>query len=165
MKSLWVYPQKCTGCQECVLACSFQKTRKFSPRDACLYLLTWEEYGLTVPVVCAHCEDAPCEEVCPVEAISRDPTTEAMVVDRELCTSCGLCVEECPIAVIFLDRYEEKAMKCDLCQGQPACVDVCEPEALRFEEREWPERSRQQKEAMEARRAYREGEKAPSLAE
>ncbi len=56
-------------------------------------------------------------------------------------------------------------MKCDLCEGQPPSVEVCEPEALRLEERDWAERYRQQKEAMEARKAYRKGEKASSLAE
>jgi len=45
-----------------------------------------------------------------------------------------MCSLVCPFSAIVPDRYTGKAIKCDLCQGDPACVAVCAPDALRFEE-------------------------------
>lgn len=146
--------ERCTGCGQCVMACSFAQTEEFSPVDARLRLLRWEEYCLTVPIVCAQCEDAPCQVACPEGAISRSPECGAMVVDEEKCTACELCIEACPTESISMDRQAGVAAKCDLCGGQPACVEVCFPGALRFEERDWTERLAQRQrevEAMEAR--------------
>jgi carbon-monoxide dehydrogenase iron sulfur subunit len=154
MKSLRVYPEKCTGCAQCVLMCSFTKKAAFSPRDALLRLLPWEEYCLTVPVVCDQCEDAPCESACPESAISRHPLTEAVVVDPQLCSACGLCCEACPTGSIQIERDSDVAAKCDLCGGQPACVPACYPEALRFEDMDWDHRQAQQSRSVEALAAY-----------
>lgn len=158
MRSLWVYPEKCTGCNLCVLACSFAKTGKYSPRDALLRLLSWEDRCLTVPIVCAQCEDAPCQLACPEDAVSRSPETGAVVVDEGLCTACELCTEACPTGSIFIDRRSNVAIKCDLCDGQPTCVEVCYPEALQFEEREWAERLEQRHQWVESREAHSEQE-------
>ena len=153
MKSLWVYPEKCTGCSLCVLACSFAKTGRYSPGDALLHLISWEERCLTVPIVCAQCEDAPCQLICPEDAISRSPDTGAVIVDETLCTACELCTGECPTDSILLSRHSQAATKCDLCGGEPSCVEVCYPEALQCEEREWAERLVQQHQWVEAREA------------
>ena len=154
MRSLWVYPEKCTGCNQCLLACSFAKTGKYSPRDGLLHLLSWEKHCLTVPVVCAQCEEAPCESACPEGAIARDLETGALVVDQDLCTRCEICAEACPTGNIYISRYTDTAVKCDLCGGQPACVEVCYPGALTAEERTWAERSEQHHQWQEASEAY-----------
>ena len=39
-----------------------------------------------------------CEAECPVEAISEGD--EIYVIDQELCTDCGACVEACPTDAI-----------------------------------------------------------------
>lgn len=142
--------ERCTGCGQCVMACTFAQTEKFSAVDARLRLLCWEEYCLTVPIVCVQCEDAPCEVACPEGAIYRSPECGAMVVDEEKCTACELCIEACPTQSISTDRHAGVAAKCDLCGGQPACVEVCYPKALRFEEREWSERMKQRQREVEA---------------
>jgi carbon-monoxide dehydrogenase iron sulfur subunit len=154
MRTLWVYPEKCTGCSLCVLSCSFAKTGEYSPRDALLQVLSWEERCLTVPIVCAQCEDAPCQSACPEDAISRSSATEAVVVDAGLCTACGLCTEACPTGSIFVHRRSNAATKCDLCDGEPVCVKVCYPEALQFEEREWAERLKQRHQCVESKEAH-----------
>lgn len=148
-----MYAEKCTGCGQCVMACSFVKTQRYSPKDALLQLLSWEERCLTVPVVCAQCVDAPCQLACSENAISRSHETGAVVVDEEKCTACELCIEACPTNSISIDRHAGVAAKCDLCGGQPACVEVCYPEALRFEERDWAERLAQRQREVEATEA------------
>jgi Fe-S-cluster-containing hydrogenase component 2 len=144
MKFIRVHAEKCTGCNQCTLACSFTKTGEFSPIQALLKLLTWEEKCLTVPIVCEHCKNAPCMNVCPVGAIKEDETSHAIVVDSAKCTACGRCTEACPTRCIFLPTGASSAIKCDLCDGEPACVRACLPGALEFEELTWSQRKEQQ---------------------
>jgi len=81
--------------------------------------------GLEVAHLCAQCDDYPCVASCPVEALSTDPNTRAVIVDREKCTSCGVCITACPGTVPFLHPGDNKATICDLCGGEPKCVEVC----------------------------------------
>ena len=50
-------------------------------------------------------------------------------VINEDCTSCGACVDECPVEAISEgdDRYEIDA---ELCTDCGACVDACPVEAI-----------------------------------
>ena len=53
----------------------------------------------TVPVVCMHCDDPTCAEVCPADAIKQ---TEDGVVQSALkprCIACSNCVLACPFGV------------------------------------------------------------------
>jgi len=86
---------------------------------------------------CNHCADSPCLIACPTGAITRDPETRSILVDRDLCIGCHSCAMACPFGV---PRYDagNKMNKCDLCAVRvscglrPACVKVCPMEALRF---------------------------------
>lgn len=81
--------------------------------------------GVEVPHLCAQCMDYPCIEACPVKALSKDPNTGAVIVDREACISCGACIRACPGKVPTLHPGDNKANICDLCGGEPKCVEVC----------------------------------------
>lgn len=81
--------------------------------------------GLEVPHLCSQCQDYPCVESCPVDALSTDPNTGAVLVDREACNSCGLCIKACPGQVPYMHPKDNKAVICDLCGGSPECVEVC----------------------------------------
>jgi Fe-S-cluster-containing dehydrogenase component len=84
-------------------------------------------------VLCQFCEDPPCISACPVEALSKDTKTGAIRVDGSLCSGCQACISACPFAVMFFDPENQKAFTCDLCQGDPECVKVCQlPEALSY---------------------------------
>jgi Fe-S-cluster-containing hydrogenase component 2 len=82
--------------------------------------------GVEVPHLCAQCDDYPCVESCPVSALSVDGKTSAVIVDREKCTGCSLCIEACPGQIPFLHPEDGKAVICDLCDGEPECVEVCQ---------------------------------------
>ena len=69
--------------------------------------------------------DYPCVSACPVDALSVDPDYGAVIVDREKCTGCGDCITACPGTVPFLHPGDNKATICDLCGGEPKCVEVC----------------------------------------
>jgi len=81
--------------------------------------------GVEVPHLCTQCDDYPCVESCPVNALSIDQATTAVLVDREKCISCGKCVTACPGNVPFLHPKDNQATICDLCNGDPQCVKVC----------------------------------------
>jgi Fe-S-cluster-containing hydrogenase component 2 len=133
MKALNIDIDRCTGCHQCELACSFRKLRKFSPCDSRIQIVSSEDRCLSIPVVCLQCRDAPCARVCPVGAIRLDSGTGAYTVDDDRCLGCRMCSLVCPFASITSDRQSGKAIKCDLCDGNPACEAVCAPGALSFE--------------------------------
>ena len=81
---------------------------------------------------CLQCETALCMEVCPTDAIMRDPDTGAVIVNKDFCIGCGICVETCPSGYMNLDYFLQKATKCDLCGGNPVCVQMCMAKALHF---------------------------------
>jgi Fe-S-cluster-containing dehydrogenase component len=64
-------------------------------------------------------------ENCPVEALSVDSVTTAVIVDDERCIGCGACTEACPGTVPHLHPRIRKSTICDLCGGDPECVKVC----------------------------------------
>ena len=72
--------------------------------------------------------------VCPVDAVKREESTGLSVPDRELCLGCGGCVSICPLLGAGFDNLEKKALRCDLCQGDPACEKYCPAGAIRYVE-------------------------------
>ena len=137
--AIYVDVSRCTGCHACVVGCNnchgdeWERIRivdKITGRypDAERWVF---------PVMCMHCEDAPCVKICPEEAIHK--RDDGIVwVDEDRCIGCGECIDVCPYGVISLDEEEGKAKKCDLCMKRidkglnPFCVEVCPTDALIF---------------------------------
>ena len=130
-KILVVDYEKCTGCRNCEMACSVSHVQVCNPTKSSVRIVKWEREGLDVPVVCQQCEEPACAHICPVQAISRDADTGAMVVDYDLCVGCRMCIVACPFGAVTFDSDRRQAIKCDLCGGvEPWCVRFCEPGAL-----------------------------------
>lgn len=120
----------CSGCRSCELACSFHKTGMFSETESRVRVSKDEPNGLDRPLVCRQCGNARCVQACPVGALERHPETHAVQLKPEICQGCGACAEACPFGSIHFK--DGKPLICDLCGGDPKCVDRCATGALRF---------------------------------
>ena len=54
------------------------------------------------------------------------------VVDKDKCTGCETCVNECPALAISLENEKAKVDK-DMCVDCETCVDACPSEAIHME--------------------------------
>ena len=132
MNVVYVELDRCIACLSCERACMFQqadRNRGWSPN---IFVRVDMDRRRIYAGTCLQCETALCLEVCPVNAITRDPKTSAVIVDRELCLGCGMCVSACPFGYMHMDDSLGKATKCDLCGGTPKCVQMCMAGALHF---------------------------------
>jgi len=131
-KSLNIDPNKCTGCLQCELACSLDNEGVFNPSKSRIKIITFEAKGRFVPYTCTQCAEAWCLEACPTHAITIDKATGAKVVSDALCVGCKVCTIACPFGTINYNHTSGKVDKCDLCGGEPACVEICPTPALTF---------------------------------
>lgn len=133
MPKLIIESERCTGCNSCMLVCSFTHEGYCSLARSRIWIAKDEERAVSEPQVCIQCEEIHCIEVCPVEALSQDEIRGVLKWDGERCTHCHLCAEACPYGGIQFDRMDELLI-CDLCRGDPACVKVCRlPGAIKYE--------------------------------
>jgi carbon-monoxide dehydrogenase iron sulfur subunit len=132
---LWVDIEKCSGCRTCEVACSLKNTGQSNPTRSRIRIIRYERQGQFhnfIPMVCQQCSNPLCMEACPVNAISRNAETGAMVVASDTCVGCRVCVMICPIGGVSIDPMTNVAYKCDLCDGDPECVKHCDPEAITY---------------------------------
>ena len=123
--------KKCVGCYACRMAC--QMINKLEPEEAFISYKEIEQgtypsvYAETVPVQCMHCENAPCQQVCPTHATY---TTDSgvVLVDEEKCIGCKYCMAACPYGVRIQIEKTGVIEKCRFCWYEgtpPACVGTC----------------------------------------
>ncbi len=131
-KILFVDPELCTGCRTCELFCAVSHTGSTNPLRSRIRIVKFFNDMVNIPMVCRHCEDAPCAKACPKGAIYRDEELSRVMIDYSLCIGCKTCMQVCPFGAISFDPEEKKVFKCDLCGGDPLCVAVCDTKAIDF---------------------------------
>ncbi|MGA2837094.1 MAG: 4Fe-4S dicluster domain-containing protein [Acidimicrobiales bacterium] len=156
MQTVFVNPERCIGCLQCELACAVEHS---ASRDESVAFLerpvprkrVHVEAGpvatLAFPNRCRHCDPAPCLQVCPSGAITRDDEFDLVLVDPKRCIGCAMCAVVCPFDVVTFhplaggpDPSIAVAVKCDGCVdrlregGTPACAEICKVDALVYGE-------------------------------
>jgi len=136
-ETILVEPDKCTGCRVCEMVCSFTRLENiFNPSRSAIRVIKKEEFGIDLPVLCMHCRDPICSDVCPMGAI-RKGEDNIVKIDDSLCRGCKACIMVCPYGAIRL--LDEKMVKCDLCSGDPMCVKWCPTGAIKYVKADSPE--------------------------
>ncbi len=137
----YIDPARCIGCNACVQACSECDTHKGVSMIQ-LDFVDRAQSTQTVPVVCMHCDQPTCAEVCPADAIKRTEDGVVQTARKPRCIACNNCVLACPFGVPKMHDQANLMMKCDMCydrtsQGlKPMCASVCPSQALWFGTRE-----------------------------
>lgn len=116
-KSLLINADKCTGCLQCEMACSYEHYGIFNPSKSRIRVFDFHNTGVKVPYTCTQCDEAWCLKACPVDAISIDLVTGAKVVSEDTCVGCKVCTIACPFGTINYVQDTGKVQKCDLCSG------------------------------------------------
>lgn len=154
--------KRCIGCYGCQLAC---KAEHGTPPGVFFARVLKQEEGqyptvrqLSLPVLCNHCEDAPCIAACPTGASFK--WEDGIVdIDHDLCVGCRACMMACPYTNRYFNdqpqhyfpqgmtpyeeartqRHEQNVvMKCNFCRDRvrtgkpPACVANCPTIARTF---------------------------------
>ena len=133
-KVLMLDYEKCTGCRTCELVCSVKHEGAANPSKSRIKIVKWEWEGRYVPMSCQQCIEAPCMQVCPVRAITRDESFNRVQVDQDICIGCRMCVATCPFGAMGFNVDNKKVFKCDFCDGDPQCARFCETKAAQYVE-------------------------------
>ena len=140
--------RRCIGCHTCVIACqvengldevhSWMKVPTSTGALADIPVGKYPQLSLSwQPTNCMHCQKPSCLEACPEDAIFQRPDG-IILIDKEKCNGCQLCLPACPYDVIQFDFQNNVAEKCTLCshrvdQGlEPFCVKECVWGAIHF---------------------------------
>jgi Fe-S-cluster-containing dehydrogenase component len=130
--SVLVDVSKCIGCMRCVAACkNYHAEYEHLSAEGTAYtkVAVVDNAGI-VPELCLHCLDSPCTKACITHALSQ-LDYGPVVLDRDKCIGCLLCVNQCPFGSITFDPVEKKIYKCDMCHKaveegkKPYCVQIC----------------------------------------
>lgn len=140
--------EKCVGCHACTVSCKMENDLP----EGCFN--TWVEEWDTgnypevakvkIPKQCNQCIDAPCVEICPVDA-TYPVQGGIVIVEDEKCIGCKACLEACPYDARYMNPETDKAGKCTFCIQRaeaglmPACVSTCISHARYFGDLNDPE--------------------------
>lgn len=157
--------ERCIGCWSCAVIC---KSENDIPLGMWWNRILTEGEGLDqptvdnggdmtmgwVPLACQHCDDPPCEKVCPTGA-TYVGEGKLVMVDQENCIGCRYCMAACPYGVrvfnwgdaeyappagtgVVPPRPTGSVEKCTMCIHRlaegvvPSCVWSCPAEARIF---------------------------------
>ena len=143
---------RCTACYCCFAACKdeywendYPSYSAAQPRFGQFWInVIKKERGIYpcvrvayVPVLCVHCDDAPCIKAAKNGAVYKRPDG-IVIIDPKKAAGQKQIVDACPYNVIFWNEEKKLPQKCTFCvhrldEGKvPRCVLSCPSGALKF---------------------------------
>ena len=100
---LLINTAQCDDCNACVTACNEENGLKDTgkPKTDAQWIRKLDVkdpqtgYAFSLPMMCQHCETAPCVDVCPTGASFRRKDG-IVLVDKHICIGCRYCMMACP---------------------------------------------------------------------
>ena len=123
-------PENCNGCNDCMIACAQAKAQSDDAARSRIQVLSSD--GSYELAMCRQCGDPECVHNCPAAALSKDAESGVIDWDASKCVDCLLCTVGCSYGGMVYDVDAGHVAKCDLCDGDPACVKACPRGALKF---------------------------------
>jgi anaerobic dimethyl sulfoxide reductase subunit B (iron-sulfur subunit) len=134
--------ENCMQCHACEVACKSWRGVELGVRRRRVEKIWQGSYpdvkNISASVSCMHCVEPACVQVCPQGAISKRVEDGVVLVDREKCIGCQICLEACPFGAPAFG-VDGKNQKCDMCVNDidlqtdgPPCVATCPTMALTF---------------------------------
>lgn len=137
---------RCVGCKACVVACKSEQNTPLKTNFR--WLVTQESGAYPAPVkvfismACNHCKYPACMAACPSGAITKNPNTGIVTINKDVCVGCRRCSWACPYGAPQYNKESKKTEKCNFCVHRtfdangvptgknPACVDSCVGRAI-----------------------------------
>ena len=118
------------GCSDCVTACNTENglSGKTGPQDT-QYIRKLNIKDLRtghvqeLPMLCQHCENPPCVDVCPTGA-SMKRADGIVLVDRHICIGCRYCMMACPYKARSFAHEQITEQNPEVPRGK-GCVESC----------------------------------------
>jgi Fe-S-cluster-containing hydrogenase component 2 len=116
--------EKCTGCHICEMVCSLHHEGVINLERSAIRV-SKDDFGeiTNTPVVCRQCKKMVCL-ASHTEADQEEHRGKYKWDDLS-------AIENCPFDAVF--AFNGVVMHCDLCGGEPRCVQYCSVEAITFE--------------------------------
>ena len=125
---------RCIGCHACTYACKAENTTGKGVFWTFVYDYERGKYPNVIrtflPLLCMHCENAPCEQVCPSGATHKR-VDGIVAIDQNKCIGCKACMVACPYHVRFenpedtyLTTEGYRKEECSILR-QPGTVEKC----------------------------------------
>lgn len=141
--------KRCVGCYACRVAC--QNKNSLAPKEGFIHFENLETGTFpavafeAIPMQCMHCEDAPCQHVCPTGATYTN-ADGVVLVEESKCIGCKYCMVACPYSVRMIEHETGVVEKCRFCwsddkgePNNPSCVATCIANARIFGDLDDPE--------------------------
>ena len=132
LKTLEIHSDRCTGCRNCEAACASFHYGFLDYSRSRIRMIRDDDRGLDIVTVCVQCENKPCVKACPESAIQ--PNSNGTITIDDNCTNCNLCKKACPYSGPQPNPGGSKYIVCDLCGGDPQCVQWCPFDVIEYTE-------------------------------
>ena len=129
----------CIDCELCLKACRETNSvphggYRTTILERSIPVSPEENERVFMPILCNHCNQAPCTRVCPTGATYKDKTNGIVLMNQDTCIGCKTCMAACPYNARYFNDEVRAIDKCNFCSDTKlkesggkttACASAC----------------------------------------